>query len=143
MQLEQRVAGEASPKVIGRQRDPWIARRPDRVVPVVCRRGVQRTEGTMMKKCAFATLAANGLAAVTLGLAAPAVAVHRVQVRRRTPSTSCTQMGTRSSSTSSAAPLGQCTVTSIRPGRDITQPGADSGGDLVQRVSLHDRVRGC
>jgi hypothetical protein len=32
------------------------------------------TEGTTMKKFAFATLAASGLAAATLGLAAPAVA---------------------------------------------------------------------
>lgn len=32
------------------------------------------------------------------------------------------------------APLDRCTVTAIRPGRQITQPRTGSGGDLVQEV---------
>jgi hypothetical protein len=88
-----------------------------------------------MKKLTFATLAATGLAAATLGLAAPVMAA---------PSGAGSAQDTVNSLQSSgykvilsrvgAAPLDQCTVTSVRPGQPITEPRTSSGNNLVQQV---------
>jgi hypothetical protein len=88
-----------------------------------------------MKKFAFATLAASGLAAATLGLATPAGAA---------PSGTSSAQDTVNQLQASGykvilnkiggAPLDQCTVSSVRTGRQITQPVTAGSGDLTQKV---------
>ena len=92
-------------------------------------------EGKAMKRFAFATLAASGLMAATLGLAAPAVAAPSGaglaqdtvnQLEANGYKVVLNKVG--------GASLDKCTVTSVRPGRQITQPVTDSGGDLRGKV---------
>ena len=88
-----------------------------------------------MKKFSFAMVAAAGLAAVTIGLAAPAVAA---------PSGGESAQDTINSLQAneyrvilnklSDVPLNQATVVGIRPGRQITQRVTDSGGDSIDKV---------
>jgi len=88
-----------------------------------------------MKKLAIITLTAAGICAATIGLAAPASAA---------PSGSGSVQDTVDSlqangykviiNKTGAAPLDQCTVTSIRPGQKVAQPTTRDGGDVVQHV---------
>jgi hypothetical protein len=88
-----------------------------------------------MKKFAFATLAASGLAAATLGLAAPAVAAPSGpgsaqdtvnQLQANGYKVILNKVG--------GAPLSQCTVTSVRSGEQITQPVTAGSGNLTEKV---------
>lgn len=88
-----------------------------------------------MKKFAFASIVASGLAAVTLGLAGPAIAA---------PSGAGSAEDTISALEANGykvivnklggAPLDESTVIAVRPGRDVTQRVTDSGGDSVEKV---------
>jgi hypothetical protein len=103
--------------------------------------GISRSRYPSLKS-AFAVLAASvlavaslGLAVASLGLAAPAVAA---------PSGTGSAQDTINELQANGfkvilnrfgdAPLDQCAVTSIRPGREITEARTGSGGDLIQVV---------
>jgi hypothetical protein len=88
-----------------------------------------------MKKSTFATIAATGLAAATLGLAAPAMAAPSGGGSAQDTVKSLEASGYRVILNKvGGARLDHCTVASVRPGRQITQPRTASGGDLVQQV---------
>lgn len=88
-----------------------------------------------MKKFTFATLAATGLAAATIGLAGPAMAAPSGGGSAQDTVNSLQANGYRVILNKvGSAPLDQCTVRSVRPGRDITQTRTDSGGDPVNVV---------
>jgi hypothetical protein len=88
-----------------------------------------------MKKITFAALAASGLAAATLGLAAPAVAAPSGTGSAQDTVNQLEANGYKVILNKvGGASLDKCTVTSVRPGREITQPRTDSGGDLTQHV---------
>ncbi|MDT5093015.1 MAG: hypothetical protein QOH60_2378 [Mycobacterium sp.] len=96
--------------------------------------GISRSRYPSLKS-AFAVLAASVLAVASLGLAAPAVAA---------PSGTGSAQDTINELQANGfkvilnrfgdAPLDQCAVTSIRPGREITEARTGSGGDLIQVV---------
>jgi hypothetical protein len=98
------------------------------------------TEGTTMKTFAFATLAASGLAAATLGLATLGLAAPAVAAPSGTGSAQDTVNKFEASGYKvilnkvGGAPLDQCTVTAVRPGRQITQPVTAGSGDLTNKV---------
>jgi hypothetical protein len=96
-----------------------------------------------MSNFAVAAGAAGGLAALTIGLAAPALAA---------PSGSASAQDTVNSLEAAGyavilnkvghAPLEQCTVTAVRPGQEITQrvtDSTDSGNRSVEKV-VHKTV---
>jgi hypothetical protein len=88
-----------------------------------------------MKTFAFATLAASGLAAATLGPAAPAVAAPSGTGSARDTVHQLEASGYKVILNKiGGAPLDQCTVTSVRPGRQITQPVTAGGGNLTDKV---------
>jgi hypothetical protein len=88
-----------------------------------------------MRKFAISTLVVCGLAAATLALAAPVLAaptgagsaadtVNELQANGY--KVILNKVG--------SAPLSQCTVTSIRPGQQITEPVTSGGGNLTDKV---------
>jgi hypothetical protein len=84
---------------------------------------------------ALTLLAASGLTAATIGLAGPAVAAPSGIGSAQDTINQLQANGYRVILNKFGdAPLDLCTVTSIRPGREITEPRTDSGGDLVQVV---------
>ena len=88
-----------------------------------------------MKTIAFATMAAGGLVAATLGWVAPALAARSVPGSAQDTVATLQASGYRVIlSKVGAAPLDRCTVTAIRPGQQITEPRTSSGGNLVQQV---------
>ena len=89
-----------------------------------------------MKKLAITTLTAAGIAAATIGLAAgPASAAPSGAGSVQDTVDSLQANGYKVIlNKTGAAPLDQCTVTSIRPGQRVTQPTTRDGGSLVQHV---------
>ena len=88
-----------------------------------------------MKSLGFATLVAGGLAAAAIGLAAPAVAAPSGSGSAQDTVNQLEANGYRVILNKiGGASLEHCTVTSVRPGRQVTQPVTDSGGDLRQQV---------
>lgn len=88
-----------------------------------------------MKKLTFTTIAAAGLAAVAIGLSAPAEAAPSGPGSAQDTINSLEAKGYRVILNKlSDAPLGQATVVDIRPGRTITQRVTGSGGNLVDKV---------
>ncbi|HZA09918.1 hypothetical protein [Mycobacterium sp.] len=88
-----------------------------------------------MNKFAFATLAASGLAAATLGLATPAVAAPAGTGSAQDTVKQLEAGGYRVIlNRIGGASLDKCTVTSVRPGRQITQPVTAGGGNLTEKV---------
>ena len=88
-----------------------------------------------MNKIAFATLASSGLAAATLGLATPAVAAPTGTGSAQDTVKQLEAGGYRVIlNRIGGAPLDKCTVASVRPGRQITQPVTAGGGNLTEKV---------
>jgi hypothetical protein len=88
-----------------------------------------------MRTFAFVTLAAAGLAAVTLGVVAPALAAPSGPGSAQQTVATLEASGYRVIlNRVGAAPLDQCTVTAIRPGQQVTEPRTSSGGNLVEQV---------
>jgi hypothetical protein len=86
-------------------------------------------------KSACSVLVTSGLAAATLGLAAPAVAAPSGTGSAQDTVNQLQANGYRVILNKIGdAPLDQCTVASVRPGREITEPRTDHSGDLVQVV---------
>jgi hypothetical protein len=88
-----------------------------------------------MKKLTFATMAASGLAAVTMGLAAPAVPAPSGPGNAQDIINSLEANGYKVIVTKLGdVPLAQATVVSVRPGREVTQRVTDTGGDSIDKV---------
>ncbi|MDT5010208.1 MAG: hypothetical protein QOH57_1825 [Mycobacterium sp.] len=88
-----------------------------------------------MKKFSFTTLAAAGLAAAAVGLATPAGAAPTGSGSAQDTINQLQANGYRVILNKlSDAPLDQAKVISVRPGREITRPVTDSGGDLRNEV---------
>jgi hypothetical protein len=88
-----------------------------------------------MKKFTFATIAAAGLAAVTIGLSTPADAAPSGPESAQDVINSLQAKGYRVILNKlSDAPLDQATVVDIRPGRTVTERVTGSGGNLVDKV---------
>jgi hypothetical protein len=88
-----------------------------------------------MKKFTFAAVAASGLAAATLGLAAPAMAAPSGAGSAQDTINTLQAHGYRVILNKvGSAPLDQCTVASVRPGRQITEPRTLSSGNLEEHV---------
>jgi hypothetical protein len=88
-----------------------------------------------MKKVTFATIAAAGLAAVTIGLAAPAAAAPSGPGSAQDTINSLQANGYKVILNKlSDTPLDQATVVAVRPGRPVTQRVTDSGGDSIDKV---------
>jgi NADPH:quinone reductase-like Zn-dependent oxidoreductase len=88
-----------------------------------------------MTSFGLATLAGGGLAAAAIGLAAPAVAAPSATGSAQDTVRQLEASGYKVIlNTVGGASLDHCTVTSVRPGRQITMPVTDSGGDLKNQV---------
>jgi hypothetical protein len=88
-----------------------------------------------VKKFSFATIAASGLAAAALGLAVPADAAPSGSGSAQDTINELQANGYKVVLNKiSDVPLDQAKVVAVRPGREITRPVTDSGGDLRQEV---------
>jgi hypothetical protein len=88
-----------------------------------------------MKKSTFATLAAAGLAAVTIGLSAPATAAPSGTGSAQDTINDLQANGYKVILNKlSDAPLNQATVVGVRPGKPVIQRVTGSGGDLTDKV---------
>ena len=88
-----------------------------------------------MKTFTFAGIAAAGLATITIGLSAPAVAAPSGPGSAQDTINSLQANGYRVIlNRLSDVPLDQASVIAIRAGRPVTQRVTDSGGDLMDKV---------
>ncbi|MGB8502773.1 hypothetical protein [Mycobacterium sp.] len=88
-----------------------------------------------MKRSTFATIAAAGLAAITIGLSTPAAAGPAGPGSAQDTISSLQASGYKVILNKlSDVPLDQATVVAIRPGRPVTQRVTDSGGDSIDKV---------
>jgi hypothetical protein len=88
-----------------------------------------------MKRFAFATIVAGGLAAATVGLAAPALAAPSGPGNAQDTVNSPEANGYKVILNKiGSAPLDQSTVTGVRPGQEVTQTVIDNHGHSFQKV---------
>jgi hypothetical protein len=88
-----------------------------------------------MRKFAIGAVVVCGVAAATLALAAPVLAAPTGAASAADTVNELQANGYKVILNKvGGAPLSQCTVTSIRPGQQITEPVTAGGGNLTDKV---------